>query len=57
VTEQLLSVAVFVGYGIVVLVALVLAVVVFGTGDDAGDRRSPDDGVGRRSPSWWRRWR
>jgi heme/copper-type cytochrome/quinol oxidase subunit 2 len=57
VTDQLLGVVVFVGYGIVVLVALVLAVVVFRTGDDAGDRRSPDDGVGQRSASWWRRWR
>jgi hypothetical protein len=56
-TDQLLGLAVFLGYGIVVSLALVLAVIVFRTGDGERDRRPQGGGVGERSRSWWRRWR
>jgi hypothetical protein len=56
-TDQLVGLAVFVGYGIVVSLALILAGIVFRTGDGERDRRSGDGGVAQRSKSWWRRWR
>ncbi|CAN5841928.1 hypothetical protein BH23ACT1_BH23ACT1_14490 [soil metagenome] len=56
-TDQLLGFAVYAGYGVVVVLALVLAVIVFRTGDGERDRRDTGGGVGHRSRSWWRRWR
>lgn len=54
---DLLGVLVFVGYGIVVSLAVALALVVFRTG--GGDRSRGDAGSsrGERWRFWWRRWR
>ena len=56
--DEVLGVVVFVGYGLIVSLAVVLAVVVFRSGDGAAERpveRSVR--VRDRSRSWWRRWR
>lgn len=56
--DEVLGVVVFVGYGLIVSLAVVLAVVVFRTGGGTADHL-PERGtrVRDRSRSWWRRWR
>lgn len=54
---DLIDVAVFIGYGVIVFVALALAVVVFRSGDRKGPAARPGAGAGERSRAWWRRWR
>lgn len=58
--DLLLGPLAFVGYVVVVGIALLLALLVFSTGGDRVDGRSPPTGTERRSSrsrSWWRRWR
>lgn len=56
--DEVLGVVVFVGYGLIVSLAVVLAVVVFRSG--GGTAEHPVERSARvrdRSRSWWRRWR
>ncbi|CAN5202882.1 hypothetical protein BH24ACT1_BH24ACT1_08580 [soil metagenome] len=56
--DEAIGIVVFVGYGLVVSLAVILAVVVFRTGGDgADDPGETGDRVRDRSRSWWRRWR
>lgn len=54
---DLLGVVVFLGYGIVVGLAVVLAVILFRSGDVHRGRRVAGRRAGARWRSWWRRWR
>lgn len=56
--DEVLGIVVFVGYGLLVSLAVILAVVVFRTGGDETEEASrAGDSVRARSRSWWRRWR
>ena len=56
--DEVLGIVVFVGYGLIVSLAVVLAVVVFRTGGGAAERPIERSArVRDRSRSWWRRWR
>lgn len=56
--DEVLGIVVFVGYGLIVSLAVVLAVVVFRTGGGTAERPIEKSArVRDRSRSWWRRWR
>ncbi|HEV2810722.1 MAG TPA: hypothetical protein VGV93_10050 [Acidimicrobiales bacterium] len=55
--DEVLGIVVFVGYGLIVSLAVVLAVVVFRTAGGTAERAERSARVRDRSRSWWRRWR
>ena len=55
--DEVLGIVVFVGYALIVSLAVVLAVVVFRTGGGTAERPTEGTRVRDRSRSWWRRWR
>lgn len=55
--DEVLGIVVFVGYALIVSLAVVLAVVVFRTGGGTVERPMEGTRVRDRSRSWWRRWR
>lgn len=56
--DEVLGVVVFVGYGLIVSLAVVLAVVVFRSGGGMAERPVGSGArIRDRSRSWWRRWR
>lgn len=55
--DEVLGIVVFVGYGLIVSLAVVLAVVVFRTAGGTAERPAESARVRDRSRSWWRRWR